>query len=175
WPVWIVIALSFSVTRTSNPRPGLTDGFGLGLGALPSPALPQAVRTRAAKAAIRAALIMNTQRMGPEPGNTRAVAPVNIGDSRATPHFMAPWPDAGANPRHRMQHRDAHRHRELPIPGPGRPGEWTHRLSRRRGHRRAGPHDGQIGARGTAARRRRLQSLGTGVGAGARSSVPGPV
>src|SRR5260370_40329124 len=117
----MVIAVSSAVAWGSNPRPGPPDGFGLGLGALPRPALPQAARTRAATAAIKAVLILNTQRTPPRPGNTRAVAPVNIGDSRATSYFVAPWADAGADLRDRMQQRRHYGWLSLGIGGPGIP------------------------------------------------------
>src|SRR5260370_38923572 len=133
----IVIAVSSSVTWASNPRPGPPDGFGLGLGALPRPALPQAARTRAATAAIRAVLIMNTQRTPPRPGNTTAVAPVNIGDSRATSYFVAPWSGAGADLRDRMQQRRRTACRALAIAGPGSPRGRPHRLPGRQRDRRA--------------------------------------
>src|SRR5713226_10753707 len=50
------------------------------------------MKRTAPTAAISAILVMKTQRTALEPGNTRAVAPVNIGDSRATSHVVAPKP-----------------------------------------------------------------------------------
>src|SRR5258707_1699327 len=50
------------------------------------------MKRNAPRAAISAILAMNKQRTPLEPGNTRAVAPVNIGDSRATSHVVAAKP-----------------------------------------------------------------------------------
>src|SRR5260370_37782228 len=50
------------------------------------------MKRNAPRAAISATLAMNKQRTPLEPGNTRAVAPVNIGDSRATSHVVAAKP-----------------------------------------------------------------------------------
>src|SRR5260370_2873994 len=50
------------------------------------------MKRNAHRAAISAILAMNKQRTPLEPGNTRAVAPVNIGDSRATSHVVAAKP-----------------------------------------------------------------------------------
>src|SRR5216684_3202710 len=128
-----------------------------------------------ARAAISAILTMNTQRTPPEPGNTRAVAPVNIGDSRATSHVVAHWPGAGADPRDRLQRKRARRWNPFAIAGPGRAQRRAHRLPRRPGARRARPHDGKIGARRAPSRRRRFPSLRAGPFSGAIEPVAASV
>ena len=68
----MVIDVSPSVATALKPGPGTIGwlGLGLGLGTLPAPTLPHAVRMRPATAAINAALTMNTQRAGLRRGNT---------------------------------------------------------------------------------------------------------
>src|ERR1700730_1044266 len=134
WPMWIVIALSLSVTRASNPRPGALEGLGDGLvtGRPPAPALPHATRTRAARAPVNAVFTMNTQRTVRRPGNNRAVAPVKIGDSRESSCFVAPRPCACTATGDRMQRSSHARHGTRAIARPGGAERRATRLPERR-------------------------------------------
>src|SRR5260370_9481984 len=84
----MVMALSFSVTIGAKARPGPVDG--LGAGPMPVWTVPHEVISNPATAASSAVLTMNTQRARLAPGNSRPVAPVNIGDSRAILPRQAP-------------------------------------------------------------------------------------